>query len=550
MLLRLVVSLVAALLFAGPADADVTITNFTGGGTAITNQISHRDQAGSALRAKDGFLFQDPNAGPYPFYFYGTDYACGYAWEAGVTRPSCGFRVYGLPDGNPANAVDLGPMFDATTTFWQDRCSSKDTGHGNGCFKSNMVYNAKNNNYVFLFNQTCFNTCIAAVNGIFVFTCPLPYPTVAQPCTKQADPTGLSHPRANDLKVFVDDDAKAYAVYDSSGTGPFNVYVDLLNSDYLDSTGTNGATGTNLDGLSMLKHAGTYFVFYGAPCGFCLGGTDTTYVSASSPLGPYSNTKTISAKSGLGQNQGTYHLTVAGQDTYLQIADQWYGGSNEGLSNLYFQNLTFTGSTIDAYTTSATATIFGATPVSPTILPGHDQINVSDQFYDTCEIGSLTWRTQVFTPSVASLASFAVPLGQNNPGLCVPGHAGCPGLDGNVTVSLVNVNQSTNVPGSVIDSFTIVPTTPDPPWATLWRTFLSSQTLTPGTKYGISIAGSGSNGCVAVPISEASNPYGGGVLMKTTNAGSSWAVETGKSMMFATFPPAPVFSGPGRMWMR
>src|SRR5262249_61955168 len=107
------------LLLAAPSWATVTINNFTGGGTAVANQVTRFDVSGNAIDAHEHSILQVGST----FYLYGTAFSCGYGWR--TMGPWCGFKVYSSSD--MINWTYLGQPFDPNSGSWQANC---DTGGG------------------------------------------------------------------------------------------------------------------------------------------------------------------------------------------------------------------------------------------------------------------------------------------------------------------------------------------------------------------------------------------------------------------------------------
>jgi hypothetical protein len=91
-----------------------------------------------------------------------------------------------------------------------------------------------------------------------------------------------------DSSTFVDDDGKAYLIYNRY-SGPIAqrfAYIYQLNDDYIDIVpATLSNTTRVMEGLWMLKHKGTYFLF-GSPL-VVYDDADDFYLTAPSPLGPW-----------------------------------------------------------------------------------------------------------------------------------------------------------------------------------------------------------------------------------------------------------------------
>jgi hypothetical protein len=530
--------LVSVLLgLASGANAQITITNFNSGGTALANQITHHDTAGDRIDATDGNILQVgtcPGTG-CAFYQYATPHDCGFRYSD--FSAWCGIRVYKSTD--LINWNNLGYLFDGSTPYWQARCGGATSF--NGCFQSYAVYNAANNNYVVWLNQGAATNTPVAANSQFVFVCATPFGG----CTQQADPSHLSHASggAGAVYPYVDQSTgTAYGIYPNIVSR--EIYIDQLNANYTDSTGTFVDVGVTGEANWLLKVGSTWYASYGGLCGYCSTGATTTVLSATSALGTYGSSVTINSNSCLGQNTaGVATIVAGGSTTYLYRSNQYNGLANQGLSNIYVQPLSFTGSAMNTFSCNATISVPGLvlagtypTPAYPT--PLADQSDVQDGvFNDHCDISATTWRMQTFVPTQASLFSVGLALGINHtPGDAACAAAGlCTGTNGSLEIDIDNVNGS-NVPTTTIASVTVPASTLK--WSTKWITPTFRATLTPSTTYAIVLKGVGTTvGCFSNTVSQGpSNVYSAGIERVSTNSGSSWTTDSGWAMMFSTFP--------------
>jgi hypothetical protein len=245
------------------------------------------DTAGNAIDAHDGAIARFGDT----YYLYGTSYGCGFTW-GGPGTPFCGFRVYTSTDLSHWRYV--GPLFDATTATWQKRCN----GSTYGCFRPHVVYNATTHRYVMWVNS--YDNTV----DYHVFTALRPTgPFVEQPAPRlainqSAAPTGVNN---GDENLFVDTDGTAYLAY-TDWIGAGDIVVEQLNQSYLSGTGRYVRLNTrSTEAPSLFKRGSTYYMTYSDPnCGYCAG-TGTSYLTAPSPLGPWTGSS-------------------AGQDTW-QVSD-------------------------------------------------------------------------------------------------------------------------------------------------------------------------------------------------------------------------------------
>ncbi|MFA6084027.1 family 43 glycosylhydrolase [Mucilaginibacter sp.] len=304
---------------------EIVITNFDHQG----NQVIRYNTLGDAIDAHDGEIALFNNT----YYLYGTSYDCGFEW-GNKNAPFCGFKVYSSKD--MLNWTDKGYLFDAKTKVWQTRCN----GNTYGCFRPHVVYNHQTHLYVLWINV------YDNVSGYRVFTSKTPvgpFAEVAEPklaVNTNAPAAGLNN---GDHDIFIDDDGTAYLAYTDWRTKG-TIVIEKLSDDYLTGTGevvksvTNGQT----EAPGMFKRNGIYYVVYSDPnCGYC-SGTGTSYKTAKSPLGPWSEGKRISDNSCGGQPSFVSTIKLSSGTVYLFGSDLWNNAAkNEALANYYWAPLSF-----------------------------------------------------------------------------------------------------------------------------------------------------------------------------------------------------------------
>ncbi|WP_375481631.1 family 43 glycosylhydrolase [uncultured Jatrophihabitans sp.] len=263
------------------------------------------DTAGNAIDAHDGGTVRFGDT----YYLYGTSYGCGFTWQ-GPGSPFCGFRVYSSTD--LSRWTDRGALFDAHTPAWQQACN----GSTYGCFRPHVVYNAHTRRYVLWFNSydntVDYHVFTAArPTGPFVEA---PKPTLA--INKAASPTGADN---GDENLFVDHDGTAYLAY-TDWIGGGDLVVEQLDRTYTSGTGRFVRLNTrSTEAPGLFRRGARYYLTYSDPnCGYC-GGTGTSYLTASSPLGPWTGSGTTPdiwrvADGGLTVNGGDIGLSKAGPD--------------------------------------------------------------------------------------------------------------------------------------------------------------------------------------------------------------------------------------------
>jgi len=301
------------------------VKNFTSSG----QQITKFDQLGNAVDAHDGEIAYFGGT----YYLYGTSYDCGFEWN-NKTAPFCGFKVYSSKDMEQWK--DEGFLFNAANPLWQSRCDGKTYG----CFRPHVVYNKKNRNYVLWINV------YDNVSGYRVFTSKKPtgpFVEVNQPrieVNKNMPAAGLNN---GDHDLFVDDDGTAYiAITDWRAKGA--IVIEQLSDDYLNGTGklSTAVTTGNTEAPGLFKRKGTYYLTYSDPnCGYCAG-TGTSYKTAKSPLGPWSEGIRISDNSCGGQPSFVSTIKLNLETIYLYGSDLWNNAAkNEALANFYWAPLSF-----------------------------------------------------------------------------------------------------------------------------------------------------------------------------------------------------------------
>ncbi|WP_052698033.1 family 43 glycosylhydrolase [Luteibacter yeojuensis] len=316
--MRRLIALFACVLLAGPLLAS-TVRNGAPGTFRLDDQ-------GNAIDAHDGDL-QYFNG---RYYLYGTQYGCGYQWNQKGT-PFCGFRVYSSAD--LAQWHDEGALFDAATPAWQARCD----GGTYGCYRPHVVYNARTQRYVLWINSYDVGV------GYHVFTARTPtgpFNEVALPrlAVNAGLPPGLNH---GDHDVFVDDDGTAYLAY-TDWRRKGDIVVEKLDGAYTSGSGAFVRLGlTATEAPSLFRRGGRYYLTFSDPnCGYCA--TGTSYMRASSPLGPWSGRAKISKDSCGGQPADVATLPGKGAAVYLYQSDRWdHAERNEGLATHYQEPLRF-----------------------------------------------------------------------------------------------------------------------------------------------------------------------------------------------------------------
>ncbi len=358
------------------------VKNFTPEG----KQITKFDNSGNAVDAHDGeiALFNGT------YYLYGTSYDCGFEWQ-NQTAPFCGFKSYSSKD--MVTWKDEGFLFDAQNPLWQSRCDGKTYG----CFRPHVIYNKKNKTYVLWVNV------YDNVSGYRVFTSKSPI----GPFTERDQPkivVNSDKPAAGlnngDHDLFIDDDGTGYlAITDWRRKGA--IVFEQLTDDYLNGTGkvSELVTPGTTEAPGVFKRNGIYYVTYSDPnCGYC-SGTGTSYRTATSIMGPWSDGKKISPKSCGGQPSFMSTLKIGAETVYLYGSDLWNNAAkNEAQANFYWAPLTFAAD--GSINPMECLKSFSVTKSKPSTAP---------DFTVGCDIGKDKQRSQIFTANkTGKLASFEI----------------------------------------------------------------------------------------------------------------------------------------------
>jgi hypothetical protein len=287
-------TLALALLIAAPAAASPHTPEIVNGderGATIRFDVD-----GNAIDAHDGEIRRFGNR----YYLYGTSYGCGYVRLERPPTPWCGYRVYSSPDLD--HWTDEGPLFDAMTPYWQSRCNSATLS----CYRPHVVYNERTDRYVLWMNS------YEVADGYHVLTSTSP----SGPFTEVGVPT-LAYKRGGDMDLFVDDDGTAYLAYALFGAG-YDEAVEKLDPTY--TTGTGEVTRLGLrhtEAPSLFERRGTYYMTLSDPnCAYC-DGTGASYLTAPTPLGPWTGAMRSDAPIVDGR------LELTGRGTLAKGGEEW-----------------------------------------------------------------------------------------------------------------------------------------------------------------------------------------------------------------------------------
>ena len=315
-------SLVAAAFAATPsAEAAGTSVTVTDGGA--TGWVRFDDQ-GNGVDAHDGEIKQFGNK----YYLYGTSYGCGYIrlhgyfHDTNPVTPFCGFVVYTSTDLRHWTYV--GPLFDPATTSptnWQQTCNSATLS----CYRPHVLYDAASHYY-----RLWVNTYDRAPDGVEHGYHVLKSTSPTGPFVEDSDANGqpvlprLAYPSDGDFDLYQDTNGSAYIVYtarfdDLGDKYGYKLVVEQLSKNYTTGTGVFTTLDTrHTEAPSMFRRGSSYYITMADPyCAYCAG-TGTSYLRASSPLGPW---RGVGANVALSMNQMYVDSRMAlftGADTTTQ----------------------------------------------------------------------------------------------------------------------------------------------------------------------------------------------------------------------------------------
>lgn len=484
-----------------------TITNFNPKG----EQTVRFDNMGEAVDAHDGEIAVFNGV----YYLYGTSYGCGFQWGK-KDAPFCGFKTYSSTD--MVHWTDRGFLFDASTEVWQSRCN----GSTYGCFRPHVVFNKKSNLYVLWINV--YDNRV----GFRVFTSKSPIgpfkeenePRLA--VNSDMDIAGLNN---GDHDTFVDDDGIGYIAYTDWRTRG-TIVIEQLNDDYLSGTGKHvkAVTAGNTEAPSLFKRKGIYYVTYSDPnCGYC-SGTGTSYKTAKSPLGPWSEGIKISDNSCGGQPSFVSPIELTSGTIFLYGSDLWNNAAkNEALANYYWAPLIFSedGAIQPMVCQDKISMDLAAGSKGKQVLPEYLDNNAGvDGFIRFFDISKNIQRSQSFTASKTgtltetSFTSFKT---------------GFPNAD--LIVEIYRANKEKLPEGKVLSSFTIAGEKIS--WAPKQVLVRPMISVTKGQSYCIVVRSKASEGAYGFAYSD-EHPYPEGNAAISSDNGKLFSIEKNRTLKFYT----------------
>lgn len=357
-----------------PVAALTPLVNFDAAG----NRLTRFDVNGNAIDAHGGEIRYFDGA----YYWYGEHYACGFQWITPGT-PFCGFRVYSSPD--LVHWTDHGSPF-ALNSQWEAWCD----GRTNGCFRPHVAYNPNTKRYVLWFNS------YDADGGYWMFESSSP----VGPFEHRGNPRlaiGV-RPNRGDANLFVDTDGRGYLAYTHWLPGG-DIIIEELERDFLNGSGRHVVLGlTKVEAPALFRRGDRYYLTVSDPnCGYCT--TGTSYLTATSPLGPWSGRRKISTNSCGGQPSHVAELPAAGGGSwYMYMSDLWNAGElNQATADQYWAPLAFdaAGEILPLRCEPAPLAPVRRATASP-------PVESSTRFRLTCDIGNDAGRVQRelrFTPT-------------------------------------------------------------------------------------------------------------------------------------------------------
>jgi hypothetical protein len=483
-----------------------TLVNFNSNGL----QITRFDSVAAAIDAHDGEIAYFDGV----FYLYGTSYDCGYEW-GNPAAPFCGFKAYSSKD--LVNWTDRGFLFDAQTSVWQSRCN----GSTYGCYRPHVVYNRKNSLYILWINV--YDNRV----GYRVFTSPNPvgpFTETKEPALKVNNNAAVGGLNNGDHDVFVDDDGVAYLAYTDWKSGGA-ITVEKLNADYTSGSGAAvKVTPSRTEAPALMKRNGKYYLLYSDPnCGYC-SGTGTSYRTASSPLGPWSEGIKISTNSCGGQPSFVSTIKLNSEVLFLYGSDLWNNGAkNEALANFYWAPLTFAADgSINPIVCQDKISLAIRPEAAATPIPSDlDNTSGSEGFTRHCDIGGNIQRSQSFvatrTGKLSAVCFSTFKSGNPNAGL---------------TIEIYQANSVCQPTGDALSSILVLPDSIA--WSARFVTVHPETAVQAGVRYAIVVKSASSNGRYGLEYND-SAPYRGGGAAYSSDDGRTFSAEKNRTLMFRTF---------------
>lgn len=495
----------------GSAKRETAIlTNFDKNG----NQLTRFDALGNAVDAHDGEIAYFDGT----YYLYGTSYDCGFAWQ-NKKAPFCGFKTYSSKD--MVNWTDRGFLFDAQTPVWQTRCN----GNTYGCFRPHVIFNKKTKRYVLWINV--YDNRV----GFRVFTSETPigpFTEVAEPNLAVNNDSPIAGLNNGDHDTFVDDDGTAYIAYTDWRTKG-TIVIEKLNADYLSGTGEHVKTVTagKTEAPGLFKRKGVYYVTYSDPnCGYC-SGTGTSYRTAASPLGPWSEGIKISDKSCGGQPSFVSTIKLSSETIFLYGSDLWNNAArNEALANYYWAPLAFNedGSIKPMICRDTVLVMLDKGVRERKVAAVKKELDNSagiNGFITKCDIAKNMQRSQSFTATRSgNLSKVTFTTFKNG------------ATDDGLQIEIYQADQSLKPVGKALHSTSFAADAIG--WAPKNLVVVPDIKVEAGKHYAIVVKSATTAGCYGLQYNDAAI-FKGGTATFSVNGGAVFTIEKDRTLKFETF---------------
>jgi len=273
-----------------------------------------------------------------------------------------------------------------------------------------------------------------------------------------------------------------------------------------------------------MKRNGRYYLLYSDPnCGYC-SGTGTSYRTALSPLGPWSNGIKISDNSCGGQPAFVSTIRINSHVIFLYGSDLWnHGAKNEALANFYWAPLTFgAAGSIDPIVCQSKVNVAIRADATPQPVPADlDTTSGTEGFTSYCDIGRNIQRSQSFvatrTGTLTAVCFCAFKSGYPDAGL---------------SVEIYRANRTHQPVGGPLSSILILPDAIG--WSPKLITVHPEIAVKAGGRYSMVLKSASSTGCYGFEYSD-SAPYPAGAEAYSSDNGRTFSVEQKRSLLFRTF---------------
>ena len=276
----------------------------------INNTQLRRDVNGDIIDAHDGCLqFFEGR-----YYLYGTAYgkSAGY----GINNR---FRVYSSPD----------------LVRWRFDGEILESPPDGVYYRPYVAYNPTTRKYVLWYNwypQLWDGQVGAAVSDTPVGPFAIVNPKVQLSQAKD---------RPGDGSLFVDEDGTGYFMYSVIGQD-HAIRIERLAPDFLGSTGeVSDMLGKGCEAPALFRRGKRYYALFDSTCCFCPAGSGARVLTASKPLGPYTQLRNINRDTNgkpivAGQQTFVARIPTSEGVEYIWMADRW-GSRPDGLKGHDFQ---------------------------------------------------------------------------------------------------------------------------------------------------------------------------------------------------------------------